>query len=170
MPARNQEQTTEMAISVSEMARRLTLSRGRFYELVREGVFPAPCYCLHTRRALYPADLVQQCLLIRQTNMGANDRYVLFYRHRSAAPAAVQPRSRPLRSVQGSNRLPDPALVSLREGLASLGMNAVADDRIRSALASAFPFGTNGIDAGAVLASVVRLIRSPNGARTSSTS
>ena len=55
MPVRTQEPlATEAVISVSEMARRLNLSRCRFYELVRAGVFPAPCYCLHSRRAMYP--------------------------------------------------------------------------------------------------------------------
>ena len=162
MPVRVQEpQITEAAISVSEMARRLTLSRGRFYELIREGAFPQPCYCVHSRRALYPIELQQQCLAVRETNIGANGRYVLFYQQRAPSPSV------PIRSrlTRERSRAADPALAILREGLASLGMAAVADDHIRSALGSAFPSGTDGTDAGTVLAAVFRQIRSTNVAR-----
>ena len=125
MPIRPSEpQVTEAAISVSEMARRLTLSRGRFYELVREEVFPSPCFCIHTRRALYPAELMQQCLQVRTTNVGVNGRYVLFYQQRSAGSAPSAP-SRP-RPSRERHVAADPALASIREGLASLGMAAVA--------------------------------------------
>ena len=169
MPVRSQEPPmTEAAISVSEMARRLTLSRGRFYELICEGVFPSPCFCIHTRRALYPAELIQQCLQVRQTNIGANGRYVLFYQSRASVPAPLVS-ARPRRTRE-RGRPADPAVTAIREGLAALGMAAVGDDQIRAAVRSAFPAGTNGIDAGSVLAGVFRLIRSPNGARLPSNS
>src|SRR4051812_23447927 len=107
MPARHEPSpNTPAAISVSEMARRLTLSRGRFYELVKAGAFPSPCFCIHSRRALYPAELIQQCLQVRQTNIGVNGRYVLFYQQRSAS-IAVAPR--PCQTRERS-RSTDPAL------------------------------------------------------------
>ena len=166
MPARNEPTPmTPAAISVSEMARRLTLSRGRFYELVQAGVFPSPCFCIHTRRALYPAELIQQCLQVRQTNIGVNGRYVLFYQQRASIAVASRPRLTGNRS-----RAADPALSSLREGLAALGMAGVADEQIYAAMRAAFPSGTEGIDAGTVIAAVFRQLRSPNDVRLPSTS
>jgi hypothetical protein len=161
MPVRGQEmQSIQAAISVSEMARRLTLSRPRFYELVRAGVFPSPCYCPHSRRALYPADLQQQCLAIRESNIGSNGQYVLFNRPRTnAQESAASPRRT---SRERSNRSSDPILCQLREGLASLGLASLSDDQIQGALRSAFPSGTAGVDHGAILASVFRLIRASN--------
>ena len=35
---------TKAVVTVSEMARMVGLSRARFYQLVRAGVFPAPAY------------------------------------------------------------------------------------------------------------------------------
>jgi len=51
------------AVSVSEMARIVGLSRSRFYGLVNEGVFPPPVYDLRTRRPFYDLDLQQRCLV-----------------------------------------------------------------------------------------------------------
>jgi hypothetical protein len=161
MPARTSEPTSrEAAISVSEMARRVTLSRARFYELIEEGVFPMPVYCIWTRRALYTAEAQRQCLEVRATNMGLNGRYVLFYSPRGAASAAAPRRGRP---AAPSN---NPLLSDLREGLTALGMASVSDDQLRAALEAAFPSGTAGIDSGAVLASIFRQLRRPTGARS----
>lgn len=70
--------------SVSEMARRLGLSRARFYQLVKSGVFPPPLRS-GTRRPSYPCDLQEQCLAIRETRVGFNGLPVLFDRHDQAA-------------------------------------------------------------------------------------
>lgn len=161
MPPRPSEPgTREAAISVSEMARRVTLSRARFYELIEEGVFPMPVYCIWTRRALYDAEAQRQCLEVRATNMGVNGRYVLFYRPRGAT-SAVPPRRGRSSVPRASNLL----LSDLREGLTALGMAPVSDDQLRAALATAYPAGTAGIDSGAVLASVFRQLRRPTDAR-----
>lgn len=156
--------TTEAVISVSEMARRVTLSRARFYELVQEGIFPAPIYCVFTRRAMYPLELQQQCLDVRATNVGVNGRYILFYRARTVSQATPSPRRAP--SNQPGVGAAVPLLTELRQGLAALGMATVSEEHVRNALSAAYPHGTAGTDSGAVLASVFRLIRSPNHART----
>jgi len=67
--------------SVSEMARRLGLSRARFYQLVNRGVFPPPVRS-NTHRPFYSLDLQQQCLAIRKTRVGFNGLPVLFNRSR----------------------------------------------------------------------------------------
>ena len=64
--------------SVSEMARKLELSRARFYQLKIAGVFPKPIYDDHTKRPFYPLDLQQKCIEVRKTGIGFNGKPVIF--------------------------------------------------------------------------------------------
>ena len=40
--------------SVTELAKNLDMSRARFYQLQKLGVFPEPVYCIRTKRPFYP--------------------------------------------------------------------------------------------------------------------
>ena len=77
--------------TVTELAKKLALSRARFYQLQRAGVFPAPVYCLYTKRPFYPMDLQEKCLEIRKTGIGHNGRPIIFYSKRNVA--ATKPNS-----------------------------------------------------------------------------
>ena len=68
--------------SVSAMARKLGLSRSRFYQLQQAGVFPPPVYCIRTRRPFYHESLQHICLEIRRSGIGNNGRLVVFYHKR----------------------------------------------------------------------------------------
>lgn len=61
------------------MAARGQLSRSRFHVLVRAGVFPEPRRDVG-RRPYYPTDLIERCLEVRQTGVGANGQVVMFNR------------------------------------------------------------------------------------------
>lgn len=103
------------AVSVSDMAALCHLSRSRFHALVRDCVFPKPRQD-GGRRPYYPHDLIQKCLDIRRTGIGANGQVVLFNR-RTAPP--VPPASKA--------KSPAPATAShpeLVESLRSLGLAA----------------------------------------------
>ena len=78
--------------SVSEMARRLGLSRARFYQLVRSGVFPPPLRS-GAQRPFYSCDLQEECLAIRKTRVGFNGQPVLFNRRRPSRKARREPGS-----------------------------------------------------------------------------
>jgi len=78
--------------SVSEMAHRLGLSRARFYQLVKSGVFPPPLRS-GTRRPSYPCDLQEKCLAIRETRVGFNGLPVLFNQRRPSGKARSEPGS-----------------------------------------------------------------------------
>jgi len=65
--------------SVTEMAKKLGLSRARFYQLQKMGVFPRPVYCTRTKRPFYPLDLQQQCIRTRKTGIGHNGQPLVFY-------------------------------------------------------------------------------------------
>ena len=66
--------------TVSILAKRLRLSRSRFYQLQKMGIFPYPVYCIRTRRPLYPEALQQACLAIRKAGIGHNGKPVAFNR------------------------------------------------------------------------------------------
>ena len=65
--------------SVTEMAKKLDLSRARFYQLQKMGVFPKPAYCTRTKRPFYPLDLQRRCIRIRKTGIGHNGLPLVFY-------------------------------------------------------------------------------------------
>lgn len=72
--------------SVTEMARKLGLSRTRLYQLVHKGVLPPPARS-GTHRPFYPSDLQEECLRIRKTGIGLHGRPVLFNKRRTRRPA-----------------------------------------------------------------------------------
>ena len=76
--------------SVSEMVRRLGLSRARFYQLVKTGVFPLPLRA-GTRRPFYSSEFQEKCLAIRKTRVGFNGRPVLFNRRQPRGKARREP-------------------------------------------------------------------------------
>ena len=82
------------AISVTEMARMVGLSRQRFYQLVVSGTFPPPVYDVATRRPFYSADLQAVCLEVRKRNCGVNGRPVLFYPRRREIEVGTPRRAR----------------------------------------------------------------------------
>lgn len=68
--------------SVSELVRKLCMSRTRFYQLLNKGVFPRPVRCPATGRPFYPLNLQNECLQIRKTGIGHNSQPVIFYARR----------------------------------------------------------------------------------------
>ena len=78
-------------VSVAEMARMVGLSRARFYQLVREGIFPTPVYDVTTRRPFFTEEMQDICMGVKKRNCGANGKPILFYAARH--PLGQQPRS-----------------------------------------------------------------------------
>ena len=110
--------------SVTAMAQRLGLSRVRFYQLLKKGLFPQP---LHTRtgRPYYPPDLQQQCLAVRQSGIGMDGHPVLFNNSRK-------------RSKPGGP--PDIAYEKLADALRGLRLK-VTPGEIKEAVAVLYPQG-----------------------------
>ena len=59
------------AVSLSDLARQLNLSRQRLHQLVQAGTFPPPVYDVRTRRPFYTEELQRICLEVRQRNFGS---------------------------------------------------------------------------------------------------
>jgi len=126
------------AVSVSDMAALCQLSRSRFHSLVRDCVFPKPRQD-GERRPYYPHDLIQKCLDIRRTGIGANGQVVLFNR-RAAPPVPPANRAKPPAPATASH----PELV---ESLRSLGL-AVTVEVVGAAVEALFAGGTGGVEHG----------------------
>src|SRR5687767_10647842 len=121
MPSRtNLQSALRAAVSVSQMAKMLGISRASFYEHVRRGSFLAPIYSLGTRRPVYTAEMQQRNLEVKATQMGANGEYVLFYER--------QPRERVERSTRTARSGLPP--VELRRRLEGLGLSGLSDGQV----------------------------------------
>jgi len=144
------------AVSCSEMARMVSLSRQRFYQLIQAGTFPPPLYDVSTKRPFYDQELQHTCLNVRQRNMGINGKAIMFY---ARGNAIKPPRPRHLgKSVNKSQH------ADLIEGLKSLGLAATSAAQVESAIRELFPGGTAQVEQGEVLRTVfVRLKRKESG-------
>ena len=72
------ENNFKAVCSVTEMAKKVSLSRPRFYQLQKKGIFPEPVYIDESKRPFYPLDLQQKCVEIRKTGIGHNGQIVIF--------------------------------------------------------------------------------------------
>jgi len=140
---------TKSAVSVSEMARMVGLSRARFYQLMSEGIFPPPIYTLSTRRPFYDEEMQQNCLEVKRRNCGMNGRPVLFYASRH--PLSSQSIKRPARPKSKPKRSTEYAEVI--DSLACLGMSVTAE-QVDAAVKECFPEGIQLLDSGEVVRAV----------------
>lgn len=122
------------AVSVSEMARMLSMSRARFYQLMNEGVFPKPQYEPSTNRPFFDEVAQQTCLDVRRRNCGVNGRPVMFYPARSTAPLPKRPaKSKPLSKPTSQHD-------ELIDSLAALGL-VVTSQQVEAAIQECYPSG-----------------------------
>lgn len=113
--------------SVRELAEMLCLSRARFYQLQKAGVFPMPLYCIHSRRPFYTLELQQQCIAIRKTGIRHNGLPILFNAPRKNKPTSSQDQ-------------PAPELEELVASLKELGLN-VSLNKVETAIKAQYPQG-----------------------------
>ena len=153
MSAPNPYPFRPQAVSVTAMAKAVGLSRSQFYTYINRGVFPWPLYSLATKRPFYTTEMQDDIIESRQTGVGCNGQFVLFYERRSTGTAAPPPSPR---------RASHTALI---DGLKSLGLTNVTHAQVEAALAAAFPEGVGGQDDTVVLRAVYRQIRRSIGGR-----
>ena len=125
-------------VTVTEMARLCSLSRARFYQLVNEGVFPPPVYCVRTRRPIYVEDLQKVCLEVRHRNCGVNGRPVLFYSVRQSTPIPPKP---PRKPVTPKPREQHPEVLA---AVRALGLTATTSD-VTQAVKHLYPNGLGSV-------------------------
>ena len=147
------------AVSVSEMARSLRLSRARFYELVDAGVMPPPVYLVRTRRPFYTAELQAVCMRVRESGEGLNREPVVFYAARGKATA-----QKPTRSSRNGSKAPKPdqKLQPIMDGLKQLGVSDPDPSAVEAIVAELYPNGVCTETPESVLTAVFRSLNRRN--------
>jgi hypothetical protein len=137
---------TKSAVSVTEMARMVGLSRARFYQLVRSGTFPVADQDEITQRPFFSEDKQRQILEARRRNCGVNGKAVLFYsRRRDFGSVKVARTQKP--QVKCNH------FTELMDGLAALNVTTTAA-QVEPVVKELFPQGTDGMDQGEVVRAV----------------
>jgi hypothetical protein len=117
----------EEVCPVNKLAKKLGLSRPRFYQLQKVGVFPPPVYSIWTKRPMYPQSLQQICMEIRRRGIGYNGLPIIFYSERSDKTDPSRQRS------EGNYK-------EIASALENFGI-AVSPGQVRKAVSVVFPNG-----------------------------
>jgi hypothetical protein len=144
---------TKAVVSVAEMARMVSMSRARFYQLVEQGIFPPPLYRLDTRRPFFTQEMQETCLEVRRRNCGLNGRPVLFYARRLGSPISKAKATPPKNSHKHTD---------LINGLRALGLTIVNSAQVEAAIQKCFPNGRSGVDDETVLRTVFLNLKRQN--------
>jgi hypothetical protein len=137
-------------VSVSEMCRQLNLSRSQYYLLAKKGVFHKPLYLENNKRPYFTASMVEDNLKVRETSIGVNGEYVLFYQSRTEAKNDTKPKPKEKQKHKG-------LLASLKQ----LGLDTTID-QVEDAVSANFPRGIEGIDQSNILRTVFRHLKNRN--------
>ncbi len=137
------ENPMKAAVSVSSVCRLIQMSRSQFYFHVRRGTFSTPLRLPSNNRPYYTASMVEDIIKARETGIGVNGEYVLFYDQQPKAEVKAA----------------KPDNTGLLEGLAALGLNSITAAQVEAALAVCFPKGTTGQDEANVLRVVFRHLK-----------
>lgn len=148
---------TKAAVSVTEMARMVGLSRARFYQLVKRGTFPPADQDAATKRPCYLEEKQRQILEARRRNCGVDGTPILFYCRRNDAG---QPRTAPRPASTKSNVVVK-KYTDLIDGLAALNV-AVTVAQVEPLVKELFPSGTDGVNPGEVIRAVFLRIQRQN--------
>ena len=144
----NKLSITKQVVSITEMSRAVELSRARFYQLLEQGFFPKPLYDDRSKRPYYDLALQKKCLECRQSGIGADGSFMLFY----------SPRKKETVSHLRKKKYQDPVSQELTDILNSMGIE-IAFNEVMKALDKLYPEGTDGIDQGLVTRELYRYFK-----------
>ena len=146
---------TKSAVSVTEMARMVGLSRARFYQLVRRGTFPPADQDAVTGRPCYFEEKQRQVLEVRRRNCGVDGRPLLFYsRRRDLGQTKTAPRP-----TKPKAKLNNHADVIDLLGQVKITMTSA---QVEAVLKELFPEGTEGIDIATIVEAIIDRIHRQN--------
>ena len=136
---------SKQIFSITDMAMNCNLSRARFYQLLGTGFFPKPLHDDRSKRPYYNLDLQQKCLECRQSGIGIDGSFMLFY-----SPRKKETKMR-IRKV-------DPQIKELTETLGSMGLEITAE-QVQQGLTETYPEGVEGVDQGVVIRELYRHLK-----------
>ena len=140
------EISLKAAMSVSSQCRLLKMSRSQFYWHVKRGTFHAPLYLASNKRPYFTASMVEDNLRARETGIGVNAEFVIFYERLATDTKTERKKTKADHSA-------------LLQGLYSLGLSGVTTEQLEDALVVCFPKGASGQDEANVLRVVFRHLK-----------
>lgn len=144
------------AVSMSQMARLLNMSRSRFYQLISQGILLPPIYSLSSKRPYYTSEMAQRNIEVKKNNTGINGEVIIFYSAKKKVVRTVNRLKTSKKEIK-TNKHKD-----LIEGLESLGMTDIKSSDIEKAIADCFPDGTKDVDQDEILTTIFRHLRCRN--------
>jgi Prophage CP4-57 regulatory protein (AlpA) len=148
---------TKAAVSVTEMAKMVGLSRARLYQLIKKGTFPPADQDEVTKRPCYLEEKQRQILEARRRNCGVDGKPCLFYSRRNDSGqkrTATRPTIGKVKEVVKK-------YTDLIDGLAALNVTASVA-QVEPLVKELFPNGTDGVELGEVIRAVFLRIQSQN--------
>ena len=153
MTTSHQEPTgIKSGVSISDMARTVGLSRQRFHQLMKAGVFPQPLRDEAIERPYYNEQGQAQCLEVRRRNCGVNGKIILFYARR------LQPAPTPSKPSK-TQAAPTSQHTEVLDGVRALGLAQVTAGQVGEAIKELFKCGTTGVDVGVIIRAVFLRLR-----------
>lgn len=142
------ESPIKAAVSVSQMCRlfRPPMSRSQFYWHAKRKTFHAPLYLASNNRPYFTASMVEDNVRARETGIGVNGEYVLFYERLATGP-----------KTEGTKPKADHA--GLLDGLKASGLKTVTREQVEAAMAFCYPNGTTSQNENSVLTVVFRHLK-----------
>jgi hypothetical protein len=144
---------TKTAVSVTEMATMMGLSRARLYQLIRKGKLPTPDIEEGSKRPFFNEEKQRQCLEVRRRNCGIEGKPIMFYAKRRDAGMCRK-------KVEKAKPAASPH-ADLIDHLGVMGITANAS-QVESVVKELFPSGTTGTPQEEVFRAVFLRIRSQN--------
>lgn len=141
---------TKTAVSVTEMATMMGLSRARLYQLIRKGKLPTPDIEEGSKRPFFNEEKQRQCLEVRRRNCGIDGKPIMFYSRRRDAGVGRK-------KVEKVKPAASPH-AELIDYLAVMGITASAA-QVESVVKELFPTGTTGTPQEEVFRAVFLRIR-----------
>ncbi len=151
------EIVTKSAVSVTEMARMVGLSRARFYQLVKRGTFPPADQESLSNRPCYMEEKQRQILDARRRNCGVDGKPILFYSRRidvGQKRTTARPTTSKVKDIV--NKYSD-----LIDGLAALNVTTTGT-QLEPLIKDLFPDGIDGVSPGEVIRTVFLRIQRQN--------
>jgi len=138
---------TKQIVSITEIAIMCNLSRARFYQLLQTGFFPKPLKDERSKRPYYDLTLQQKCLECRQSGIGSDGSYMLFYSPRKSENVSHLKKKKV-----------DPVITEITETLQEMGLDTTVK-QVKQGLSEIYPDGVDQ-EQGVVIRELFRYLKS----------
>ena len=139
---------TKQIVSITEISKILQMSRARFYQLLEQGFFPKPKYDDRSKRPYYDLALQQKCLECRQSGIGVDGSFMLFYSPRKKENVS-----------HSRKKKADPVIQEITETLQEMGLETTAE-QVQQGLIEIYPDGVGNQEQGVVIRELFRYLKS----------